>query len=793
MFRLNLKIALRNLWKNKGFTLINVGGLAIGMACCLMLLLYVNYEWSFDKQYKNADKVYLAALNLKFNGKLATTMAVPNKLAKAGASELPGIKSAARMSMNNGQKLYSRNQHSFKFSGMNVDPDFLKILDHKFIYGDPNTALNEPNNVLISQSTAKKLFGDENPMGQLIKYDNRVNLKVSAVIADLPKNQSMQFDLLQPWAFFEQENPSDKENGWGAITCLTLFQLKDNASLAATNAALKHFIVDKEPDLKEMTYEPFLFPLSKLHLYDDFEGGKAVGGKIDQLRLFVFLAICVLFIACINYMNLSTAKSEKRAREVGVRKALGSTRNTIMGQFLVESLLLSFLAMLIAFTLLEVSLPYFNHLLDISIKIDYSAYQFWGVLLAMVLTTGVLAGSYPAFYLSSFIPVKVLKGFKGSAGSLSIRKTLVVIQFSLSICMIISAIVIYSQIQHLKNKPLGFDQSALAQIDLEGEWTKPEKLRTFKSELERTGAIIATTEYASSFTNSGSITGDIQWPGKPKNDVSIINYRSTGFDFAKTTGVKVLEGRDFDPKFSADSSTSLLLNQSAVKIMGLKNPIGTIIHWGDNPPLKVIGVVQDYSNESLASKIQPTVYYFSVRTSRVLLLKLNPKQSLSTSIDKIKTISQRLNPAYPIEVKMVSQGMAEKLRSERLLSALSNIFGGFAIFISCLGLLGLALYTAEQRSKEISIRKVLGANLSDILVLLNKDFMKLVIISNVIAIPVAYILVAKWLEKYDYKISINPWPFLLALLTSVIIAILTVSLQTFKVAKANAVDALKYE
>ena len=460
---------------------------------------------------------------------------------------------------------------------------------------------------------------------------------------------------------------------------------------------------------------------------------------------------------------------------------------------MVESILLSFLAMLIAFTLLEVSLPYFNSLLNVSIKIDYNAYQFWSVLLAMVLVTGLLAGSYPAFYLSSFIPVKVLKGFKGSTGSLSIRKTLVVVQFSLSVCMIISAIVIYSQIQHLKNKPLGFDQTALVQIDLEGEWTKPQKLQTFKNELEREGATIATTEYASSFTDGGSITSDIQWPGKPKNDVSIINYRSTGFDFAKTTGVKILAGRDFDPKFSADTATSLLLNQTAVKIMGLKNPVGTIIHWGDNPPLKVVGVVQDYSNESLASKIQPTVYYYNVKTSRVLLLKLNPKQSLSNSIEAIKSVGQRLNPAYPIEVKLVSQGMAEKLKSEKLLSVLSNIFGGFAIFISCLGLLGLALYTAEQRSKEISIRKVLGANLSDILVLLNKDFMKLVIISNVIAIPVAYILVAKWLEKYDYKITINPWPFLLALLTSVIIAILTVSLQTFKVAKANAVDALKYE
>ncbi len=793
MFKLNLKIALRNLWKHKGFTLINVGGLAIGMACCLMLLLYVNYEWSFDKQYTNADKVYFAALNLKFNGKLATTMAVPNKLANAVATELPGIKNAARISMPGGSRLYSHNQNHFKLEALSVDPAFLKILDQKFIYGDPETALAEPNNVLINASTAKKLFGDQNPLGQSITYDNKISLKVSAVIEDLPKNQSIQFDILQPWAFLEQENPAEKEYGWGAITCLTIFQLKDNANLEATNTAIKNFVVNKEPDLKEMTYQIFLFPLAKLHLYDKFDNGESTGGKIDQLKLFVFLAICVLLIACINYMNLSTAKSEKRAREVGVRKALGSTRNTIMGQFMIESLLLSVLAMAIAFITLEVSLPYFNNLLDISIKIDYSSYQFCGLLLLMVLITGLLAGSYPAFYLSSFIPVKVLKGFKGSTGSLSIRKTLVVVQFSLSICMIISAIVIYSQIQHLKNKPLGFDQTALAQVDLEGEWTKPGKLALFKNELERSGAITAATEYASSFTNSGSITGDISWPGKPKNDVSIINYRSTGFEFAKTTGVKIVAGRDFDPKFSADTATSLLLNQTAVKTMGLKDPVGTVIHWGDNPPLKVVGVVQDYSNESLASKIQPTVYYYNIKTSKVLLLKLNPAQSLGTSVEAIKSVSSRLNPAYPVEVKMVSQGMAEKLRSERLLSVLSNLFGGFAIFISCLGLLGLALYTAEQRSKEISIRKVLGANLSDILILLNKDFMKLVVIANLIAIPVAYILVAKWLEKYDYKISINPWPFLLALLTSILIALITVSMQTFKVAKANAVDALKYE
>jgi putative ABC transport system permease protein len=793
MFKLNLKIALRNLWKNRGFTLINVGGLAIGMACCLMLLLYVNYEWSFDKHYKNVDKVYFAALNLKFNGKLATTMAVPNKLANAAVIELPGIKNAARISMPGNSRLYSHDQNHFKLEALSADPSFLQILGQKFIYGNAETALAEPNNVLINASTAKKLFGHQNPMGQRITYDNKISLKVSGVIEDLPKNQTIQFDVLQPWTFYEQQNPAEKGYGWGAITCLTLFQLKDNADLAATNTAIKNFIVNKEPDLKEMTYQLFLFPLAKFHLYDNFQNGKSAGGKIDQLRLFVFLAICVLLIACINYMNLSTAKSDKRAREVGVRKALGSTRNTIMGQFMIESLLLSVIAMAIAFITLELSLPYFNNLLNISIKIDYSSCPFWVLLLLMILITGLLAGSYPAFYLSSFIPVKVLKGFKSSTGSLSMRKTLVVLQFSLSICMIISAIVIYKQIQYMRDKPLGFDVAALAQVDLEGVLTNPSKLEVFKNELKRTGAIESATEYASSFTHSGNITSDISWPDKPRNDVSIISYRSTGFNFANTAGIKIVAGRDFSSKFPADTATSLLLNQEAVKLMKLKNPLGTIITWGDNPPLKVVGVVQDFFNESLGAKVSPTVYYYNAKKSETLLLRLNTRQSLTASLETIKQVSQRLNPAYPAEIRLVSEGMAEKLKSEKLLSVLSNLFGGFAIFISCLGLLGLALYMAEQRSKEISIRKVLGANLSDILILLNKDFMKLVVIANLIAIPVAYILVAKWLEKYDYKISINPWPFLLALLTSILIALITVSLQTFKVAKANAVDALKYE
>jgi len=792
MFKLNLKIALRNLWKNKGFSLINIGGLAVGLACCLILMLYVAYNWSYNKQFADYDRIYMTKLNLMFNGKLATTDAVPYKLAAAMKAEIPAIEATSRMSPQRGDKLFANGENKFKLKAFYVDQAFTQILRFKFISGNAQEAFNGPNSIVITESAAKRLFNGD-AMGKTLKWDNKVELLVTGVLEDLPKNQSFTFEALHPWSFLEQIDPEVKVAGWGSIDCTTLFKLKENTNIEQVNASLKNFLVNKNPELKSYVYQPFLFPLSKIHLYNDFEDGKAVGGRIDDVRLFAGLALCVLIIACINYMNLSTARSEKRAREVGVRKALGSARGALMSQFILESILLSFFAMIIAFALLEMALPYFNNLLAINIQIDYASVGFWSILVGLVLFTGFIAGSYPAFYLSSFIPVKVLKGFKGNTGSLSVRRILVVFQFTLSICMIISAIFVYNQIQFMKNKPLGFAQDNLVQLSLEGDLRNPSKLELFKSELKKKGLIVAGTEFASDFTQYGTITGDVSWPGKSANDKSIINYRATGFEFTKTIGAQIVDGRDFSPQFVADTSTSVILNEAAVKLMALKNPVGTTITWGDNQPLTIIGVVKDFFNNGVVKAVQPTLYYYNINTTQVLLLRLNPAQSITAAMDGIKTISHSLNPAFPVEFTFINQGMEEKLRNERLLSVLSNLFGGFAIFISCLGLLGLALYMAEQRNKEISIRKVLGANMNDILMLLNKDFLKLVLISNIIAIPIAYIIVSKWLQKYDFKTDMNYLPFLLAIGLSMLIAVLTVSLQTVKVAKANAVDALKYE
>jgi len=787
MLLLNLKIARRNLLKNKGFSMINIGGLAIGLACCMILLLYVSYEWNYNKQFAAIDRIYFAKTNLVVNGQIRTENYTTNRLAKGAIQSLPGIEYASRTHHNAIKKLYSNGENKYKLNALDVDPSFLKIFTYHFIYGNPKTALIDPNSIVLTAASAERLFGSKNPLGQILKWDNKRLLKVSGVIETPPGNQTFQFEALQNWDFYLLDNPDHLNDSWGSITCMTIFKLKENADFEAIDSSMRRLLKAND---KTANVEAFLFPFSKYHLYDDFKNGKPAGGKIDQIILFIVLAFSVLLVASINYMNLSTARSEKRKREVGVRKALGAKRSALAVQFLIESLLLSTIAMIIAFTMVEFSLPYINGVLNINMQIIYSSPVLWAFLCTLLLFTGLLAGSYPAFYLSSFMPIKVLKDSVGQ-GSLPIRKVLVVVQFSLSICMIICAIVIYTQIQYMKNKPMGFDQNNLVELDIEGELIKPEKLNLLKAELIHSGAVISATEFSGSFTEGGSMTNDLAWPGKSANDNTLFDFRSTGFGFSKTTGAKILKGRDFSPEFIADTSTSIILNQAAINLMSLKNPVGTILRWADNPPVKIIGIVEDFANKALATKSTPTIFYVNLRQTDVLLLRLNPNQSLSSAVQSIKKISQQLNPAFPADLQFITQAMSEKLKNERLLGILSNLFGAFAILISCLGLLGLALYMAEQRNKEISIRKVLGADIKSILILLNKDFIKLVLFSNLIAFPAAYILSKNWLQKYDYSVDITIWPFLIAAGLSVSIALLTVSVQSIKVAKANAADTLK--
>jgi ABC-type antimicrobial peptide transport system permease subunit len=787
MFRLNLKIALRNLWKNKGYTLINVGGLAIGLASCMVLLLYVAYEWSYDKQFKNYDKTYVIYLNSVSSTDIVSYGFTPGPMAKEIREKIPGVAYASHSSYP-ANELISYKQKNFKKSAVYADPSFLRILDYKFIKGNPMKALQETNSVILTQTMARNLFGDEDPINKIVKFQNNEPLKVEAVIEDVPKNSTIQFDYLIPWSLNEKLNVWVKNANWGSNAFLTLIQLKDNKYLSNVNDQIKGIY---KRNWKNSENEGLMHSLSKWHLYDKFENGKSTGGKIDQIRIFVILAFCILLIACVNFMNLSTARSEKRSREVGVRKAIGSSRKSLIGQFMLESMLLSFIGILIAFTLMEISLPYFNGLLNLQLVINYQDWKFWSTLIGLTMITGFIAGSYPAFYLSSFEPVKVLKGFTPiGSSSLSVRRVLVVFQFVFAACLIVCTGVVYQQLNFIKNKPIGYNRNGLIEIPVQGNLKGKEKLDLVKDQLLKSGAVTSVTYFSHSLNQFGDATFDFSWPGKNPKDLILINYRGAGYDFTKTTGAEIIAGREFSSQFV--DTVNVLVNETAVKIMGLKQPVGSVIKW-DDTPVTIVGVMKDFVMESPYQKVSPLVMYNPKSNYNYIIARLNPDQNLSSSVGTIDQIIKQFNPDFPVDHRFVTDDFEYKLQNEKLLGTLSNWFGGFAVFISCLGLLGLALFMAEQRKKEISIRKVLGASTVNILTLLNKDFIKLVAVANLIAFPLAYIIINHWLSAYSFRVAISILPFAVAIALSFLIAILTVSIQSVKVAKSNPIDALKYE
>jgi putative ABC transport system permease protein len=592
-----------------------------------------------------------------------------------------------------------------------------------------------------------------------------------------------------PWAFAEKMRPDIKNPNWGDNSYVTLVQLQNEGFYDKANEAIKGIYLRND---KNTNSEAFLHPLAKLHLYSEFENGKSVGGRIDQLRIFLILAGCILLIACINFMNLTTAQSGKRAKEVGVRKAIGSSRKTLVIQFISESMLISLLSTVLAFVLVEISLPYFNNLLGMTLTIEYGNWKFWLSLFSLMLFTGLLAGSYPAFYLSSFESVKVMKGLTVTAGSsFSVRRVLVVFQFIFAACLIICTTVIYQQLNYIKNKPVGNNKNNLIQIQIEGNLNDQNKLELLKVQLLKSEAAANVTFFNADLNLNSRNTSAVRWTGKNPTESILFNYRSTGYDFVETMGTKMVGGREFSVKY--DDSNSIIVNEAAVDAMGLKNPIGKTIYFWDNP-VKIIGIMEDFVSGSAYQKVEPMLFLpITEFSAQVVLVRLNETQNIGSSLSKIDEIVKGMNPDYPVERTFLDQSFKEKFVEEQLLGTLSNWFGGFAIFISCLGLLGLALYMAEQRKKEISIRKVLGASTYSVLALLNKDFMKLVVISNIIAFPLGYIMVNKWLSSFDYRVAISALPFVLAAVLSLIIALLTVSIQSVKVAKANPVDALRSE
>ncbi|MGN7205650.1 ABC transporter permease [Pedobacter sp. SAFR-022] len=790
MFKLHLKIAFRNLWMHATSSIINVIGLAIGLASCLMLMLYVSYEWNYDKQFKGWENVYQVMTNFEGENSQITSTGehTGNMIAPTIKTEIPEVEAVARIGYG-GQALIANGQKSFKREAKFADPDLLKIYNYEFVAGNGEMALSTPNSIIITESTARLLFPNGDGLNKPVRYNDAWDFSVSGIIKDLPQNSSNAFGILMPWSFYETLNTWVKEPTWGNFNWQTLVRLKENSDIAFVNRKMAGMMRKKE---RFTTAESFLFQLSEKHLYGKFVNGQSVGGEIERIYLFVALAAGILLIACVNFMNLATAKSERRAKEVAVKKTIGASRGSLIAQFITESMLLTMVSVVIAVALVEILLPSFNNLLHIDLQITYSNAWSWIGVVAVILSTGLIAGSYPALYLSSFNPITTLKKKAGHSGRLpiSLRQVLVVGQFCFAIILIIATLVIYNQVQYIKQRPLGYDVSLLAEMQQEGMLES--KYELLKSELLRSGAVLSMCQSSATIAHDGASFWGFQWPGMAEKDKLVsFDLIATTYDFINTNGIQLLAGRDFSASYASDTS-GLLLSSAAVKVMGLKDPVGTRVKY-QGEDATIVGVFKDFIWGSPYQSNKPMVVAFNRAWTGNITMRLNPDRSLSENIDVITRITKKINPAYPVEIKFVNDLYAQKLLAERTLGILANLFGGLAIFISCLGLFGLAAYSAEQRSKEFGVRKVLGASIGNIMQLLSMSFMKMILIAVLIGVPIAYYLMNNWLSHFEFRTTISWWIIVTAVCGTFLIAMLTISYQAFKTATSNLVDALKYE
>lgn len=790
MFKLNLKITLRNLWKNKTSSLINISGLAIGLASCLLLMLYVSYERSYDNHGKDAGQVYKVMTNfLDIHRKIESTGELTgNMIGPMLKENYPAVKAISRYEWG-GPKLIANGTKSFKKSGRFADADILNVFDYTFISGDQKTALSEPDNVIVTESTAKLLFGTTDVLNKTVRFENKLSLKITGVVKDIPGNTSVYFDFLMPWSLYETQFDWVKQPAWTNFNWSTVVRLDPSTDVGQFNKEIAGLMEKKRPDARASA---FVYPLSKLHLHGNFVSGKSVGGKIEQVRLFMGLGVGILLIACVNFMNMATAKSERRAKEVGIKKTIGATRGSLISQFLIESLVLTFCSAVMAIVIIELTLPSFNNLLGIEVGISYSNTKIWAGLISVVLLTGLIAGSYPAFYLSSFNPVQILrkKGGKSQGQLISLRQLLVIGQFSFAVILIIATTVIYEQIQYIKNRPAGYKVNELVEMEQDGDLFN--KFDVLKAKLLQSGAITALAQSSASMTIEGSNFTGMQWPGSTHADeLFTFNQIATTYDFIKTTGVKLLEGREFSPYFASDSA-AVMVSRSAVKRMNLVNPVGQIVVY-HGEKRTIVGVFDDFIWGSPAQVDRPMVIGFYQGWGGTVIMRLNPANAPAANLALIEKITKEVNPAYPVQVNYVDRLYAGKLHAQKVLGVLSNLFGGLAIFISCLGLFGLAAFSAEQRTKEIGVRKVLGASVAHLMQLLSLSFLKMVLIAIVIGVPVANYMMNGWLRNFEIHTTINWLVIVLVAAGTLGIALITVSLQTYKAAKTNPVQALKYE
>jgi putative ABC transport system permease protein len=789
MIKNYLKTAWRNLWKNKSFSAINIMGLGLGLACSLLIALWIQDELQIDAFHANGDQLYTIIRRVYFDNKKGAGYSTPGVLADQLKKEIPEITAASELSWNV-DHTFQVGDKVLKLNGVYASPDYFGMFSYPLLKGKPATSLNSPVSLAISKKMAVDFFGSpENAIGKTIKYENKKNFTISAVFDDVQKNSSRQFDYVINWYTFLDENSWARD--WDNNGPSTVFQLRKDANPQLVEHKLTNFLrhLDKNQG-KSFHSELGLQLYRETYLHSHFTDDKTDGGRIDYVNLFSIIALFILVIGCINFMNLTTARSVKRAREIGVRKVVGAERGSLIRQFLGESVMLTVIAVGFAVILITLLLPEFNQITNKHIGLPFNQQSFWLGLVALTLITGLLAGSYPALLLSSFKPVRVLKGFsKIDSGSVLFRKGLVVFQFTISALLIIGTIIISRQINFVQNQALGYDRENLVYIPLEGDL--PGKYDILKNELLNMPGIQQITRTSDAPTNIGNGTGGVNWDGKDPNVNIQFTQASIGYDFARTLKLKFVEGRDYSRDFATDS-TGYLINEAALKRIGYKNPIGKpLTFWGKKGT--IIGVLKDYHYTSMHDAIYPLVLRFGEKeTFGSALIRTKPGET-KAALANMEKVCKELNPNFQFSYYFSDQEYQKLYNDEQVIGKLSVIFASLAILISCLGLLGLAMFTAEQRTKEIGIRKVLGAGIASLFTLLSYEFLMLVVIAMVIASPIAWLAMNSWLKHYAYHTSIEWWVFALSGMAAIIIALVTIAFQTLKAALINPVKSLRSE
>jgi putative ABC transport system permease protein len=785
------KTAWRGMVKNKFYSTINILGLTIGMSSAILILLWIQNEMSHDRFYENANRIYLASNRDKVNGEMFAWNNTPKPLGLAIKKDYPEVEDVVRLNEYAANFLLTAEDKHFSLHGEFADSDFLKMFSLPLLEGNAATALNSPNGIVLTQQLAIKLFGNEDAMGKTVRIDTADNFTVTAVLKDLPPNTRFNFEYVLPWSYSTKKGIDD--NNWSNNNVLTYILLKPGASQSAFDAKIKNITINHTKDgADKSSTEVFTQPLKDTWLYGKQVNGKYVGGRIERVKLFSIIAALILIIACINFMNLSTARSEKRGKEVGIRKVIGAQKKSLIAQFIAESIMLAFIAGVLSVAVVLLVLPAYDQLVGVNLFIDFSNPYYWLFAILFILFTGLLAGLYPAFYLSSFKPIKVLKGtFKLSGSVVTPRKVLVVLQFTFAIILIIGTIIVEEQIEYAQNRDAGYSRNNLAFIIEFGDAHKNYEL--IKRGLLESGAATAVAQTSAPMTESWGDSWGFSWEGSTESDKKTdFNMFSADDDFAKAMKIKILQGRGIDVNQFKTDSNACLLNEAAVKIMRLKNPIGQVIRSG-NDKVHVVGVIKDFILGTPYEPVQQMIIVGPIYGGDVINFRVNPNPTFSANLQKAQDVFKQFNPQYPFNVRFYDHEYDLKFRDEKQTATLAGLFAGLTILISCLGLLGLATFVAEARIKEIGVRKVLGASVQGIVALLSKDFLKLVLISFLIASPVAWIVMHNWLASYSYRVNISLWVFVVAGLLSATIAFITVSFQAIKAAIANPVKSLRTE